>query len=67
MKERKLVWLNIVTGEFSESWTRSDHPTIDTDDLVELSRDAYDNNWKLIEFTCLNDEEFEFNNLMKIT
>ena len=63
MKNTRLVWLNIETGEFSKSWKEEDYPI----SVIDLAKKYSPNNsWKLIEYTCLNDEDFRFNNLMTI-
>ena len=60
---KKLVWLNIETGEFSNSWSDGEHGT----SKEELSKfTSSDSKWKLIEFECLNDRDFEFTHLMRI-
>jgi len=61
----KYVWLNIHTGEFSNSWDRELHEKTVLKDPIYLEaakRDGY----KLIEYTCSNDDSFEFYNKMKI-
>lgn len=63
-KNRTLVWLNVTTGEFSESWNEADYPTIDTDLIIKKYSPM--DGWKLIEYKCLNDEDFQFNKLMVI-
>ena len=63
-KKRTLVWLNINTGEFSKSWNELDYPHVDTNLLLERYNPV--DGWKLIEYKCLNDEEFQFNDLMVI-
>jgi len=61
---KKYVWLNLETGEFSNSWGGGTTiPYLPTKELLELAEGIP---WKLIEFSCLNDEGFEFNNLMRI-
>jgi hypothetical protein len=61
---KKLVWLNLNTGEFSESWKEEDYSSIDT--MLILEKYSPKDGWKLIKYECLNDEDFEFNNLMII-
>ena len=63
-KNRTLVWLNVNTGEFSDSWNEEDYPSIDTNELIEKYNPK--DGWKLIEYNCLNDTLFQFNNLMVI-
>lgn len=61
---KQYVWLNLNTGEFSNSWTEEDHKKYNIDRL--LNEDDNSNGWKLIEYTCLNDNEFYFYNKMKL-
>lgn len=58
----KRVWFNINTGEFSNSWNASDHVAF-VEENMEL---AATKGWKLIEYTCVNDTDFELCDLMKI-
>ena len=60
---KKYVWLNLETGEFSNSWDEKIHERIThiEEDLKEVKSP-----WKLIEYTCLSDKNFEFCNLMKL-
>ena len=60
---KKLVWLNIETGEFSNSWTNGEY---DTDKEELLNNTDSNSRWKLIEFECLTDEDFEFSHFMRI-
>lgn len=58
---KRQCWLNINTGEFSNSWKPEE---VCVNELIE---DADPNSgWKLIEFECLNDQEFEFSIHMKL-
>lgn len=61
---KRMVWLNIETGEFSNSWREEDYPWAKADDL--LKKYSPKAGWKLIEYECKNDEDFEFTNLMVI-
>lgn len=65
-KKRKVLycWLNILTGEFSDSWDEETHKEC----LRFMSNlfDHADSNWKLIKFECLTDENFSFTNHMKL-
>lgn len=54
----KYVWLNMETGKFSNSW-------VDEDDLETLI-DFKDSTWKLIKYSCLNDDDFEFYKMMRL-
>jgi hypothetical protein len=63
----KQVWLNINDGKFSNSWPSDDplRPEMwdnGSDRLKEAARDG----WKLIEYKCVNDPEFELYNQMKL-
>lgn len=61
MTER-YVWLDIATGKFSNSWTDEDlldDYTIDRlckESLTDDNKDTV----KLIKFSCVNDDDFEF-------
>jgi len=63
---KKLVWLNIETGEFSNSWNEKDYidSSCSTHVLIEQAKDCP--SWKLIEYECLNDEDFELMHLMRL-
>lgn len=58
----KRVWLNLVTGEYSNSWEKEAF-TEPSETMLEL---ATKNKWKLIEYTCINDPDFELYNQMKL-
>ena len=55
-------WLNINTGEFSNSWQEGIYPDATSNELLKDITDG----WKLITYECLNDDEFEFCNLMRL-
>lgn len=59
----RYVWMNINTGEFSNSWPESEHSQF-SEYLMNRAKEA---GWKLIKYSCENDSDFEFYNLMKIT
>jgi len=69
----RLVWLNIDTGEFSNSWQpfelRKDGP-LSLHQLILDARaaDIQRNRpaWKLIRYSCLTDNDFEFSSRMRI-
>lgn len=64
--QKRYVWLNLNTGEFSNSWDENSHnadPDLWTTELLDRAKS---DGWKLIEYTCLNDPEFEFYQQMKI-
>lgn len=58
----KYVWLNMNTGEFSNSWGEESQKFVDD----EMIKNARKDNWKLIKYECLNDPDFELYNRMKI-
>ena len=63
---KKYVWLNVNTGEFSNSWPEEQHK-----DFGEIWSEkniaiATENGFKLIEYTCLTDTTFEFMDKMKL-
>jgi len=62
----KYVWLNLNTGEFSNSWDQETHEHVfKTNEDLFLDKATKDN-WKLIKYECVNDESFELYNMMKI-
>jgi hypothetical protein len=63
----KQVWLNITNGEFSNSWSADDplRPEACEDGKDRLQQAARDG-WKLIEYRCVNDPDFELYNKMKL-
>lgn len=66
---KKQVWLNLKTGEFSDSWEPVERGYNATAKLLKDVNDINERTegcWKLIEYECLNDEDFEFFNLMKL-
>lgn len=66
---KKYVWLNLNTGEFSNSWDEEAHNKYNTGKRVlELQKEHPETyaGWKMIEYTCLNDQDFEFFNKMKL-
>jgi len=62
----KQVWLNMNTGEFSNSWDKPNEISHLHNFLLEGRQNAKESGWKLIEYTCLNDDEFKFYNQMKL-
>lgn len=60
----KRVWLNINTGEFSDSWVLTE--TLDKVLTQDVIADAATRGWKLIEYNCINDQAFELCDLMKV-
>lgn len=61
--EKKYVWLNLETGEFSNSWDEKSHNDLNP---LDYGQGGDGSLWKCIEYTCLNDSEFEFMNKMKL-
>lgn len=65
----KCVWLNIETGEFSNSWevdSNGDSIKFPAPKLDLLKGFPINSKWKLIQYTCHSDSEFEFSHLMKL-
>lgn len=60
---KRYVWLNISTGEFSDSWT--DNDWTEEEHKLFIKGDGT-NNFKLIKYECETDEEFAFNKNMVI-
>ena len=60
----RYVWLNLEDGSFSESWTRTDlaDPEGLAHDVARTAQPLY----KLIEYRCLSDAQFEFSRQMKL-
>lgn len=63
---KKKVWLNILDGKFSNSWQSGGELDIKFSNYDEEIKAASTRGWKLIEYTCLNDPEFELYNQMKL-
>lgn len=62
----KRVWLNIVDGTFSNSWQIGGMYDINYLNWEEEIKEATKRGWKLIEYTCVNDPDFELYNQMKL-
>lgn len=66
---RSNVWLEIATGRFSDSWMSekkgpcSDAELIKTSGVINAKQ--YEA-WKLIQYECLNDHDFQFSRLMQL-
>jgi hypothetical protein len=59
------VWLNLENGQFSNSWTQTEHDKyFPHPDLEEHHKD--NPMWKLIIYECLSDKDFMFTRLMTI-
>jgi hypothetical protein len=65
---KKQVWLNLNTGEFSSSWLKDEYPegSVVRKTMNEEMGRMTKEGWKLIEYECLNDSDFDFYNRMKI-
>lgn len=62
----KYCWLNIETGEFSNSWDHVSHDELGVDLVERIINHHKSDCWKLIKFECLTDEKFEFTIHMKL-
>lgn len=55
----RYVWLNIIDGTFSNSWSEEDHKEL-------YKKIDVPTEWKLIKYSCLTDEAFNFYNKMQL-
>lgn len=69
----RYVWLNTLDGKFSTSWLSAEYGEMSTQDrLLALHKDVLSTEpvegkcWKLIEYRCPTDAEFEFYPQMKL-
>mgnify|MGYP001591353984 CR=1 FL=1 len=62
----KRVWLNINTGEFSNSWQKGEPTDILLNSWEDHLTEAAKTGWKLIEYKCVNDPDFELYKAMKL-
>jgi hypothetical protein len=62
----KRVWVNIINGEFSNSWQKDGPYDIKYTNWEEEIKEAAKRGWKLLEYTCINDPEFELYSFMKL-
>jgi len=60
---KRYVWLK-PDFTFSNSWTEPKKDWFLTDE--EIKKAMEDKGYRLIEYTCLNDEDFEFTHHMKM-
>ncbi len=58
----KYCWLDQKDGKFSNSWEEETMKYIDKGILDMADKDR----WKLIKYQCINDDDFEFHNLMQL-
>lgn len=63
---KRQVWLNLQTGEFSNSWLKESLSEGTLEFVMNQSKEPELSHWKLIEYECLSDQDFEFCNLMKL-
>jgi hypothetical protein len=63
--KKRYCWLNMETGKFSDSWDEEMHQRAFKQSEIEAHHKAYPQ-WKLIEYTCLTDPDFEFIRHMKL-
>jgi hypothetical protein len=63
---KRQVWINMNTGEFSNSWDKPEEESVFHSFLLETRIKANEEGWKLIEYECLNDREFQFTDWMQI-
>ena len=61
----KYVWLNIETGEFSNSWNEKLMEEVGGHDEV-IEKVGVDSKWKMIRYECTTDPDFEFCDMMKV-
>ncbi len=59
---KRYVWL-LEDGKFSNSWDEETHKRHVDQGVIDH---ATKNGAKLIEYTCLNNEKFEFYNMMRL-
>jgi hypothetical protein len=62
----KYVWLNLNTGEFSNSWNEEQHKETEGAWTEESIDNATKSGWKLLQYSCLNDPSFELYDRMKL-
>lgn len=65
-KRMRCVWLNINTGEFSLSWWEDEYESESLRPEALAEDVTSDSIFKLIRYECISDDEFSFNNLMRL-
>jgi hypothetical protein len=60
---KKYVWLS-PDYKFSNSWDEETQKRFITEE--EYNKAFKEKGWRLIEYTCLNDDKFEFYNMMRM-
>jgi hypothetical protein len=64
---QKYVWLNLVNGEFSNSWNEKEHELYGGSAFTEENLNkARANHWVLLKYECVNDPYFEIYRQMKL-
>ncbi len=63
---KKHVWFNLNTGEFSNSWDPNSAVLSSSIYSEDSLKNANEQGWKMIEYTCINDENFDFYERMKV-
>jgi hypothetical protein len=63
--KKRYVWLK-PDGSFSNSWDESEHLKHQDIFNEKSLKEAEKDKWRLIEYSCLNDNDFEFYNMMKL-
>jgi hypothetical protein len=62
---KRYVWLK-PDGSFSNSWNEEEHKKNQDIFNENALKEAGKDKWRLIEYNCLNDSEFEFYHMMKL-
>lgn len=62
----RYVWLDVQDGTFSNSWELDHFVTHDYMDELVGDVAKFTDHAKLIEFRCINDDDFEFLGLMRL-
>lgn len=60
----KYCWLNLETGEFSNTWGDEEMKTEGVREVIESH--PRKSHCKLIKFECMTDDKFEFTNHIKL-
>lgn len=60
---KRYVWLNLQDGKFSNCWGEEEHEKHGPAYYVDTGNNFH---WKLIEYTCLTDDAFDFTDQMVI-
>jgi len=68
MPTTRYVYLNPEKGTFSNSWTQAEQDMYSKDPEIneKLLKEAKEKGYKIIKYECLNDDDFEFFNQMKL-